>query len=179
MKTLLIVAGACLFFGTGVGSVFGNRTDEPHIRLRLTTGERSRDSSSQTTAITVERDAIVLVRTFGGRRRGTPALSKEFKLSKADNENLLKLIRANKLLVTDSIELPEGAPVFYFRISLDLALDGKKGIINLSGPRNAVAVKEKKLYQDSLLLVRELYRIMNNQDNSVRFEELIREPIRR
>ena len=51
--------------------------------------------------------------------------------------------------------------------------------VNISGPRTAVKVKEEKLYQDTLPLVKELYRIMNSQDESVRFEELVHEPIER
>ena len=111
---------------------------------------------------------------------GTPPLRKEFKLSPADKGNLLKLIKSNNLLVTDSIELPQDASnSLYFKISVDLTLDEKKGAINISGPRTAVKVKEEKLYQNTLTLVKELYRIMNSQDKSVHFEELIHEPIRR
>ncbi len=178
MKRLLIVTCACLFFLACACSVSGNGTDELHIGVALTTGERSKDSSSQTTTITVARDAIVWEQTFSGRRRGTPPLRKEFKLSPADKRNLLKLIRSNNLLVADSIELPQGAKrsFSYFEISVDLALDGKKGAISISGPRTAVQVKEEKLYQNTLTLVKELYRIMNSQDKSVLFEELIEEP---
>jgi hypothetical protein len=179
MKTLLIVTCACLFFVACACSVSGNVTDEFHIGVRLTTGERSKDTSSQTTTITVEQDAIVCEQTFSGRRNAAPSVRKEFKLPPADKGNLLELIKANNLLVTDSIELPQEAPVFYFKISVDLILDGKKGAINISGPRTAVKVKEEKLYQNTLTLVKELYRIMNRQDKSVRFEELIHDPIKR
>jgi hypothetical protein len=179
MKSLLIVTCACLFFSAGACSVSGNATDELHIGVRLTTGERSRDTSSQTTTITVEGGAIVWGQTFSGRRNAAPSVRKEFKLSPADKENLLKLIGSNNLLVTDSIELPLDPPVFYFKISVDLTLGEKKGAINISGPRTAVKVKEEKLYQNTLPLVKELYRIMNSQDESVRFEELVHEPVRR
>ena len=117
--------------------------------------------------------------SFGGRRTRTSPLRKEFELSPADKQILLKLIDANNLLVTDSIELPQAAPVFYFKISVDLTLGEKKGAINISGPRTAVKVKEEKLYQNTLILVKEIYRIMKIQDKSVLFEELIHEPIRR
>lgn len=164
------MAGAC--------SVSGNGTDELHIRVALTTGEHSKDSGSKTTTITVERDAIVWEETSSrDRRRGTPPLRKEFRLPSADKGNLLKLIRSNNLLVTDSIELPQNGSNFrYFKISVELTLDGKKGAIGISGPRTAVQVKEEKLYQNTLTLVKELYRIMNSQDKSVFFEELILEP---
>jgi hypothetical protein len=101
-------------------------------------------------------------------------------LSAADKGNLLKLIRSNNLLVTDSLELPrDGSNIRYFEISVDLTLGEKKGAINISGLRTAVMVKEEKLYQNTLTLVKELYRIMNSQDQSVLFEELVLEPIRR
>jgi hypothetical protein len=161
-------------------SVSGSGTNELSISVVLTTGERSRDSNSQTTTITVARDAIVWERTFGGRRSGAPPSRKKFRLPLADKGNLLRLIRSNNLLVTDSIELPQDGSNFrYFEISVDLTLDGKKGAISISGPRTAVMVKEEKLYQNTLALVKELYRIMKSQDKSILFEELIIEPIRR
>jgi hypothetical protein len=160
-------------------SVSGSGTDELHIGVRLTTGEQSKDSSSNTTTITVERDAIVWEETSSrDRRMGTPPLRKEFKLSPADKGNLLKLIKSNNLLVTDSIELPRAAPNSYFKISVALTLGEEKGAIHISGPRTAVKVKEEKLYQNTLTLVKELYRIMNSQDKGVLFEELILGTIR-
>jgi hypothetical protein len=155
----------------------GNGTDELHISAVLTTGERSKDSSSQTTTITLARDAIVWERTFGGRGSGAPPLRKKFRVSPADKGNLLKLIRANNLLVTDSIELPRKTSNFrYFEISVDITLGEKKGAINISGMNTAVEVKEEKLYQNTLALVKELYRIMNSQDKNVDFAELNLEP---
>jgi hypothetical protein len=153
----------------------GNATEELQVRAELTTGEHSKDSSSQTTTITVERDAIVWEQTFSGRRSGASPLRKEFRLKPADRKNLLKLIRANDLLVTDSIEIPrDGSNFTYFEISLDLTLGEQKGAINISGPRTAVTVKEEMLYQHTLALLTELYRIMHSQDKSVVFEELIK-----
>lgn len=158
----------------------GNGAEALHIRVVLTTGEHSKDSSSQTTTITVARDTIVWERTFGGRERGRSPLRKEFKLPPAEKENLLKLIKSNNLLVTDSIELPRGTSNFrYFEISVDSTVGKKKGTINISGMRTAVTVKDERLYQNTLAFVKELYRIMNSQDRSVRFEELILEPTRR
>ena len=101
-------------------------------------------------------------------------------MSPADKGSLLKLIDANNLLVTDSIELPQDSSNYrYFSISVGLTLDEKKGAINISGPRTAVAVTEEKLYQNTVALVKELYRIMHTQDTSIHFEELINKPIER
>ncbi len=172
MRTLII---ACLFFCACASTATGSPADGLSLRVRLTTGEHSRDSSSQTTTLTIAPDANTIVwgKTFTGRRRGTPAEQKEFKLSPADRAALLKLIRGGNLLVTNSIELPEGSGYSYFAISLDLALDGEKGAISISGPRTASKVKEEKLYQDTLALVREIYRIINAQDATLDFEELV------
>jgi hypothetical protein len=182
MKTLLIVTCICLFFGVScAGAVSGKGTDELLVSVRLTTGERSKDSNSETTTITVERDAIVWVQTFGGSSGMRPVPPRKvFKLSQADKGKLLKLITANNLLVTDSIELPRSSPPYnYFEIAVDLTLGGKKGSINIGGLRTAAKVKEEQLYQSTLTLLEELYRIMNRQDKSVRLEELILEPVKR
>ncbi|MGZ8843146.1 MAG: hypothetical protein ACXW18_05755 [Pyrinomonadaceae bacterium] len=174
---LALLVLVCSFTLVSACSVSAHPKDELHIGVRLTTGEHSRDSSSETTTITVERGTIVWERTFTGRRRGTPPSRKEFKLSSADKQNLLKLIRSNNLLVTDSLELPRKSSNFrYFEISVELTLDGKKGAISISGMRTAVEVKEEKLYQNTMTLVKELYRIVDLQDDSMTFEDLVDEP---
>jgi hypothetical protein len=175
MKTLSIVICAGLFIVTCVGSASGRVTNELLVSVRLTTGERSKDSGSQTTTITVERDAIAWARTFAGSRRRRPAPPRKvYKLSPAEKRNLLGLIKSNNLLVTDSIELPRPSSNYqYFEVSVDLTLGGKKGAVNISGPRNAAGVKDERLYQSTRLLIEELYRIMNGHDKSVHFEELI------
>lgn len=180
MTKSIIVFSACLFLVGATLSVFGKAADELHIGVRLTTGERSKDSSSQTTTITIDRDTIVLRKTFGERRRATPPSQKEFKLASADKQNLIKLIRSNNLLVTDSIELPRASSNYsYFEIAVELSLDEKKGAISISGMRTAVQINEEKLYQKTIILVKELYRIMNLQDNSSTFVDLVDEPRKR
>jgi hypothetical protein len=175
MKKLLIATYSCLFFAACVGSASGRGTDELLVSVRLTTGERSKDSGSQTTTITVERDAIAWAQSFAGSRRRRPnPPRKVYKLSPAEKRHLLGLIKANNLLVTDSIELPRPSSNYqYFEVSVDLTLGGKKGAVNISGPRNAAEVKDKPLYQSTRLLIEELYRIMNGHDQGVHFEELI------
>lgn len=170
MKKFLIVTSAFLFLVACACAVSANATDELHIGVRLTTGERSKDSSSETTKITVEQDTIVWERTFGGRRRTTPPSRKEFKLTAADKQKLLTLIRSNNLLVTDSIVLPQKSSNFrYFEISVELTLDEQEGSISISAMRTAVEVKEQKLYQNTITLLKELYRIMDLQDQSSTF----------
>lgn len=180
MRPLSIVACACLLLAGCARPAAGGGAGELHVSVRLTTGEHSKDSGSETTAITVGRDAISWEQTFGGSSRGrsVTARKKSYKLSAADKRSLVGLIESNNLLVTDSIKLPRAASNYrYFEISVDLTVGGKTGAISLSGMRTAAAVRGERLYQNTLALVRELYRIINAQDKSVRFEELILEPV--
>jgi hypothetical protein len=177
MKSLLIIASACLILVACTGAFPSQALDDLHIGVRVTTGERSKDSSSQTTTITVDGDRIVWKRTFTGRRRATPSLQKEFKLSSADKQNLRTLIESNNLLVTDSIELPRKSSNYsYFEISVALTQDGKTGSISISGMRSGVEVKEEKLYQNTMALIKELYRVMSLQDQSMIFVDIVTEP---
>jgi hypothetical protein len=181
MKPFLIVTCVCLFSVACARDVSGSGTNELLVSVRLTIGERSKDSNSQTTIITVKGNAIVWEQAFGGRNGKGPAPPRKvFKLSFADRANLLELITANNLLVTGAIELPRASANYnYFEIAVGLSVDGKKGLINISGLRNAARVKEEPLYQSTQTLLKELYRIMNSQDKSVRLEEFILEPTRR
>ncbi|HEY0169480.1 MAG TPA: hypothetical protein VGB98_00385 [Pyrinomonadaceae bacterium] len=175
MKTLLVITCTCLFFAACARPASGRATDELLINVRLTTGERSKDSGSQTTTITVERDEIVLARTFGGSSRRSPTPPRKvYKLSPSDKLHLRKLIESNNLLVTDSIRLPQPSSNYrYFEISVGLTLGGKKGAIDISGTRSAVEVREEQLYRSTLTLVEGLYRIMNGHDKGIHFEELL------
>ena len=149
-------------------------TGKLHVRVELTKGERSRDSSSQTTTITVLADAILWEQTYGGRRGRTPPLRKEYKLSAADKRKLVKVIESKNLFVTDSITLPPDRSTYeYFAVSLDLSLDGRKGAVSIAGPRTAGRVEQETRYQDLIALVKELHRIINRQDKTIFYEELI------
>ena len=173
MKLLMIAA---LLLCAVSATAAAQAADDLTLRVRLTSSERSRDSSSDSTTLTIARasDIIGWRRSFSGHHRGTSPEPKEFKFGLADRAALLKLIRARNLLVTNSIALPEETGFFFFAISVGVTLDGKTGAISLSGPRTAKQIKEEKLYQDTLALVKEIYRIINAQDPTIRFGELVR-----
>jgi len=148
------------------------------VRVTIVTGEQSKDSSSETTTITVEGRSIRWERSASGGRRhrtGAPPKEKIFNLSYSDRENLLKLIRENGLLSTYSLELPLRPPVFYFELKIETTAGIEKGAVKISAPRSAMELKDKAQYRDSVPLLKELYRIMREQDKSMVFEELVRE----
>jgi hypothetical protein len=177
MQTMKFLIVLSLMFCACSAQASGNAAGDLELRVELTTGERSRDSSSQTTTISIAPhvDAIVWEQTFSGRRRATPPLHREYKLSPANRQKLIALLESKSLLVTNSIELQEDYPPThqYFIISVESALGGKNGAISITGPRTAVKVNDEKLYQDAIALVKELYRIINSQGGRVIFEELV------
>ena len=172
MKHLLIF---CLLFCACSVPAYSNASSDLQLRVELTKGEHSKDSSSRTTTISIEPgvNTIVLEETtsgFHGHRRGTPPSRKEYKLSPADRRKLIALLKSKNLLVTKSIELPSGSSNYhYFAISIESAVGGKKGAISISGPATAEQVKEERLYQDAMALVEELRRIISRQDKSIVF----------
>ena len=176
MKALLIL---CLLFCACSVPASGIAADDLQLRVDVTTGENSRDSSSETTTITIalRAKAIVLEKTssgYHGSSGKTPPSPREYKLSPADREKLIALLESKNLLVTNTIELPaDPSTYFYFALSIESALGNKKGAISIGGPRTAVSVKEEKLYQDSIALVTELYRIINSQGGNEVLEELV------
>ena len=146
------------------------------LRVVLVTGERSKDSSSQTTTISISPhgNTIVWEQTYGGHHGGaTPPARKEYRLSSAETRKLIALLESRSLLATNSIELPEDPTThLYFALSVESALGGKKqGAVNIRGPRTAVALKEKSVYQEAVALFKELYQIINRHGGRVVFEE--------
>ena len=173
MKAPLIL---CLLFCACSAPASGSAPRALQLRVQVTTGERSKDSSSQTTTISITSGAktIVWEETSSGGRRTTPHFHKEYELTPADLQKLIQLLESKRLLVTKSIELPRDLATYqYFVISIESALRDKKGAIRISGPRTAVEVKEQKLYQDSMALIKELYRIVNSHGGSVGLRNLV------
>ena len=166
----LLLACACS------APVSGQGTGGLQLRVELVTGERNKDSSSQTTTISIAPpgNTIVWEQSYGGHHGGaTPPARKEYKLSSADTRKLIGLLESESLSATNSIELPKDPTThLYFALSIESALDGKKkGVVNLRGPRTAVGVKEKSVYQDAVALVKELYQIINRHGGQVVFGE--------
>ncbi len=150
---------------------------ELKIVAAVTVGERSKDSSSQTETISVQGSSLFWDHAFAGASRGRNAAAptrKSFTLTAVDRENLLKLAREGGLIATETIELPQRPPLAYFVLKLETSAGREKGVVTISGPRSAVELDQAPLYRNSLALVHELYRIMQRQDKSIVFEELVR-----
>jgi hypothetical protein len=172
MRTLLPLLLICICSPL----CFGQQADDFSVAVTLTRGERSRDSNSTTTTITLRGNALVYEQTYrgAGASRRKP-VAKEFKLEAEDKKRLVRLITEKNLLVTDRVEHPAttSGPRRYFEVSVRLILSGKKGWITIKGPRDAVKLKDERLYKDTTALIEELYRIINLTDDEIVYEEMV------
>lgn len=178
MKRLHTLLSVCVASLACVGAILASPEGESlKLHATVVTGERSRDSSSETTRITVEGDSIKWEQsaTGGHRPEGVAPKEKEFKLLPAETGALLKLIRDNGLLTTDSLMLPLRPPVFYFDLMIETTVGDEKGAVKISGPRSATELRENALFRHSLLVLKELYRIIHEHDKSLGLDELVRE----
>lgn len=154
-----------------------DKADALSLQITMTRGERSRDSSSATTLITINGERLVYRKTYSGRLRGRmPDETKEFKLKTEDQRNLIKLIKDRKLLRTDSIEREQKVSgiYLYFELSVEAAVNQSKGLVHLKGSRKATDLKEEKLYKDAVALIEEIYAIIHRTDEAIVYEPLIR-----
>jgi hypothetical protein len=155
----------------------GDKADVLSLQIIMTGGERSKDSNSATTEITVNNQTLVYKQTYGGSARGRhPPEQKEFKLKVEDQRNLIKLIKDRNLLRTDSIEREQDASgiYLYFELSIKSTVNQSTGSIYLKGSRKANEIKEEQLYKDAVALIEEVYGIIHRTDKAVVYEPLIR-----
>lgn len=176
MRKLLSLLLPALLICLCTSPSLGRKTDDLYISITLKRGERSRDSGSRTTTISLAQDQIIYERSYHGMgaSRQKP-VRKEFRLGAEEKERLIELIRARILLVEDTVKYPlaNSGIVRYFEISVRLKLNGQTGAVSIEGPRNAVKIKDQKLYQNSTALIEEIYRILNLMDKEITYEALI------
>ena len=155
-------------------SVSAQKSGDLSLSLSLTRGERSRDSHSQTTRITLKGRELVYEKSYGGYRGArTAPVRKSFRVKEEELEQLKKLVRENSLLTSDSLEAAgaESSGVRrYFEIALDINLDGKKASVEISGPRSATEIREKKIYRNASVLLDAVYKILVEQDKEIGYE---------
>ena len=153
---------------------YSRRPEDFSLSATVTRGERSRDSHSQTTRITLKGRELIYEKSYSGFRGGAKSapVKKSFRIKDEDLELLKKLVRDNELLASDAlaVEGPEGGVRRYFEIELNINLDGKKSSIEISGPRNAADIREKKIYRKTNALLDALYKLLAEQDKEIGYE---------
>ena len=153
-------------------TLYAQKRDELSLNISLTRGEHSRDSHSQTTKITLQGRELVYEKSSTGFRAREP-VKKSFTVSDEDIAQLKKLIREQNLLVTDTLAValePGGGFRTYFKINVQIELDGQKSAIAISGPRRDSGIKEKNIYRQTNALLEAVYKIINEQDADIGYE---------
>ena len=172
----LVLGFFCLLFCAYSAPSYGVVTDELTLNVMVTTGEHSRDSGSLTTHVTVGpgNKIITWKSSSGGHRDRATPVREEYKLSAPDKARLIAILRSGELLRTCSIDLETYRSNYqYFAISITSSIGGKSSSILISGLRTDVELEQEKLYQNSLALIEELYRIIEDQGGRVDLPELI------
>jgi hypothetical protein len=150
--------------------------NEFSLDVTVITSEHSRDSHSVTTSLSVSGDTLVYEETYhGAHANRQQPVKKEYKLTSEDRDRLIGLLKDKGLLTTKTISNstePDG-PSRDFQLSIAAKLAGQEGVISINASRTATKLKTDPVYQGSIVLIAELYRIINRTDRHVTFSGLI------
>jgi hypothetical protein len=151
-----------------------HRPDDFSLSLSLTRGERSRDSHSQTTRITLKGSELLYEKSYSGFRGGARSVpvKKTFRLRDEDRERLKKLVRDKEFpeLYEFSVADEPAGVRRYFELKLNVTLDGKRSSIVVAGPRTSSRFKEQANFQKTDALLDALYTILAQQDKEIGYE---------
>jgi hypothetical protein len=169
-----------LFTSLTAASPFNTHATFPRNKFSLdvtvTTSEHSRDANSVTTNLRVSGNTLVYEETYhGAHANRQKPVKKEYKLTNDDLDRLIGLLKDKALLTTKTISKSseEKRLTRDFELSIASKLAGKEGVISIKAPRTAIELKRDPLYQSSISLIAELYRIINRTDPDVTFSNLI------
>jgi hypothetical protein len=150
--------------------------DELYLRVTIVTGEHSRDSNSVTRTLIVSSGKLLYEETYEGARsnRHEP-VKKQYKLTTQDQASLIALLKTKNLLLTSNISKPPTQKGFsrYFELSITSRLDGKENTVAIDGSPSATELRTESLYQSSVDLIEQLYKIINRTDPDIAAPTLI------
>ncbi|SRR5258708_5613622 len=147
-----------------------------YLEVIIVTGEHSRDSNSTTSTLTVSSGSLAYEQTFqGARSNRRQPVKKEYKLTKEDQDLLIGLLNQGNLLVTRTISRPpqQKGSSHYFELSIHSRLRGKEGVVSIDASPNTSELKADHLYQGSVAVIEQLYKIINRTDPNVTIPSLI------
>lgn len=170
---LLSLVGTTYSFTTrGVVPV----ADDFYLEVTIVTGEHSRDSNSITRTLTVASGALTYKETYAGARSGQRVpVKKQFKLTKQDQANLIALLKAKNLLVNKTISKPSAqkGTSRYFELAIASALEGKEYSVAIEASPSSDDLNTDPLFQSSVSLLEQLYKIINRTDTDTTIPTLI------
>jgi hypothetical protein len=150
--------------------------NEFSLNVTVVTSEHSRDSHSATTHLSVSGDTLTYEETYhGAHANRQEPIKKEYKLTSDDRDRLIGLLKDKGLLTTRTISnsTDQDGPSRDFELSITSKLAGQESVISINASRTAAKLKTDPLYQGSIALIAELYRIIKRTDRHVTFSDLI------
>jgi len=150
--------------------------NEFSLNVSVVTSEHSRDSNSVTTNLKVSGNTLVYEENYhGAHANRRQPVKKEYTLTNDDVDRLISILKDKALLTTKTIsKSSEQSGVSRdFELSIASKVAGKEGSISINAPRTAIKLKDDPLYQGSVFLIAELYRIINRTDPDIAFSDLI------
>jgi hypothetical protein len=177
MNKLSIVVCLILLSAAAAPAAMGQSKSEPRDLYILATtqqSEHSMDSHSETVSVTVSGNKLVYRRVRSGAHGQAP-LEKTFTLNGEDQARLAGILNHQHLLITKSFSRQDDlhGRSYYTRLTLSIRskLQGKQGSITIDGPVNSKAITAEPLYQDSIILLKELCRLVNRTGSLPCFRE--------
>lgn len=146
------------------------------LNILVITSEHSRDSNSTTRNLRVAGNTLLYSETYqGARSNRRQPISKEFELAGADRDRLIALLKNQSLLRTKSISRPavQKGSSREFEIKIEAKLARQESLISIKAPRSATDLKTDQLFQGAVLLITELFKIINRTDQDISLGELI------
>ena len=150
--------------------------NEFSLNVTVVTSEHSRDSHATATRLSVAGDTLTYAETYyGAHANRQQPIKKEYKLTSDDRARLVSLLKDQGLLTTKTIAdaTEQDGPSSVFELTIATKLAGQESVISISAPRTATKLKTDPVYQGSIALIAELYRIINRIDRHVTFSNLI------
>jgi len=150
--------------------------DDFYLEVIIVTGEHSRDSNSITRTLTVSSGELTYKETYeGARSRLHPPVKKQFKLTKQDQADLIALLKAKNLLITKAISKPptQKGSSRYFELAIISALEGKESSVAIEASPSTGELKTDPLFQGSVSLIEQLYKLINRSDGDITIPTLI------
>src|SRR5712691_5243087 len=166
LAIIALVAMACRAIGGGDPPA-GN---ELYLEVTIVTGEHSRDSNSATSTLTGLSGTLTYEQTYqGARSNRRQPVKTEYKLTKEDQDLLIRLMNKGNLLVTRTISRPpqQKGSSRYFELSIRSRLRGKESVVSIDASPNTSELKVDRLYQGAVALIAQLYKIINLTDLDV------------
>jgi len=176
LTILVALLGSAVLASSPITRAGLRADDDFHLKVTIVTGEHSRDSNSTTRTLSVAANELLYEESYAGAHSGQRRpIKKRFKLNQQDQSDLVAILKEKHLVVTKTISIPPlhiGA-TRYFELAIVTALQAQEYTVTIEASPAAENLKSDPLYQGSVDLIEQLYKIINRTDKDLTPPRLI------